>query len=240
MWLLVGFLSVYVLPVAVRAALHWKTAGGHWWLADRSSAGLLPPATPAAPARLRIYAARAVSWRGLIAVHSWIVIKPAGGAYERYDLTAWGEPIRVNGFAPDGRWFGQIPDEVYAADGAAAEAALPEIRAAITTYRYRHAGDYSAWPGPNSNTFVATVMAAVPDLAASLPPTAIGKDYPVDGRWLARTPSRTGLRLTLGGYAGLTMGWVEGVQLNLFGLVAGLDIRRPAIELPGLGRLGLR
>ena len=236
---LVFFLLVYVAPLALRAALYWRSASGQWWTADRSSANLLPPSTPDAPAAVRIYAARTVSWRGLFAVHSWVVLKPRGGAYERYDLTAWGEPIRVNGFLPDGRWFGQVPQEVLVVDGEPAEAAIPRIKAAIASYRFRHLGDYSAWPGPNSNTFVAAVMAAVPDLQASLPPTAIGKDYPVDGRWLAPTPSRTGLRLSLGGYAGITLAWVEGVQLNLLGLVAGVDLRRPAVCLPGVGRLGL-
>jgi hypothetical protein len=42
-----------------------------------------------------------------------------------------------------------------------------------------------------------------------------------------------------GGYLGLTVGWVEGVELNFFGSVLGLDIRRPALKLPGLGRLGV-
>ena len=32
---------------------------------------------------------------------------------------------------------------------------------------------------------------------------------------------------------------VEGVEVNLFTLVAGLDIRRPALKLPGLGRIGV-
>ena len=53
-----------------------------------------------------------------------------------------------------------------------------------------------------------------------------------------RTPSGTGLRLTLGGYAGVTLGWVEGIEISLMGLVAGLDLRRPALKLPGLGRIG--
>ena len=38
---------------------------------------------------------------------------------------------------------------------------------------------------------------------------------------------------------GLTIGWVEGLELNLFGGVLGLDIRRPALKFPGVGRLGL-
>ena len=53
------------------------------------------------------------------------------------------------------------------------------------------------------------------------------------------TPSGTGIRLSLRGYAGLTLGWVEGVEINLLGAVAGFDLRRPALKLPGWGRLGL-
>ncbi len=113
------------------------------------------------------------------------------------------------------------------------------MQAAIAGYAWRHLGDYRAWPGPNSNTFVAAILDAVPEARAVLPPLAIGKDFPYDGRWLRPTASRTGFRIALGGYAGLTVAWVEGIELNLFGLVAGLDLRRPAIKLPGLGRFGL-
>ena len=48
------------------------------------------------------------------------------------------------------------------------------------------------------------------------------------------TPSTTGVRLTLDGYFGLTLGWVEGFEINL-GAVLGLDLRRPTIKLPGIG-----
>lgn len=37
----------------------------------------------------------------------------------------------------------------------------------------------------------------------------------------------------------MTIGWVEGFEINFFGAVLGIDIRRPALELPGLGRLGV-
>jgi hypothetical protein len=79
----------------------------------------------------------------------------------------------------------------------------------------------------------------VPGVAASLPPAALGKDYPYDGRWLRPTASGTGFRLTLGGYAGLTVGWVEGIEVSILGAVAGLDLRRPALKLPDLGRIGM-
>jgi hypothetical protein len=35
------------------------------------------------------------------------------------------------------------------------------------------------------------------------------------------------------------LGWVEGVEVNFFGLVAGLDLQHPAVKLPGFGRVGL-
>ncbi|MGG5810029.1 DUF3750 domain-containing protein [Falsiroseomonas sp. CW058] len=236
------FALLYLLPLGIAAILHQSTGiGAEWWSADRSSAGHLPPAARHAPAVVRVFAAPTVRWRGIFAVHSWVVLKPEGAAaYTRYDYTAWGEPIRVNGFEADGRWFGRSPEVIFAADGDAAAAMIPRMQAAIDAYAWRHRGDYRAWPGPNSNTFVAAVLDAVPDAGATLPPTAIGKDYPYDGRWVRRTASGTGIRLSLGGYAGLTLGWVEGVEVNILGGVAGFDIRRPALKLPGLGRLGLR
>ncbi len=234
------FLALFCAPIAFRAALYWRVPSLDWRSADRSSAGLLPPAAGNRDAAVRIFAARTVSWRGIFAVHSWIVLKnPGASAYERYDLTAWGDPIRRDGFDPDGRWFGEAPELVFAADGAAAEALIGRMRDAIAIYRYRNRGDYRAWPGPNSNTFVATILAAVPEAAATLPPNAIGKDYPIDQAIFGWAPSRTGFRLSFGGYTGLTLAWVEGIEVNILGGVIGLDFRRPGIKLPAVGRVGL-
>ncbi|MBV9565637.1 MAG: DUF3750 domain-containing protein, partial [Bradyrhizobium sp.] len=47
------------------------------------------------------------------------------------------------------------------------------------------------------------------------------------------------LFVSLGGYLGLTIGWIEGVELNFFGAVLGFDLRRPALKLPGTDRLGM-
>lgn len=239
---LVLFALLYLLPLGIAAARYAADGtAAHWRTADRSSTGLLPTPARNPDAVVRVFSAQTVRWRGIFASHSWIVFKPQDGAsYTRYDYTAWGTlPIRANGFEPDGRWFGRVPEVVYAADGDTAAALLPDIEAAIAGYAWRNAGDYKAWPGPNSNTFIAAVMDAVPRMRATLPPTAIGKDYPYDRKWLRLTSSRTGLRLTLGGYAGITIGWVEGIEVNILGAVAGVDIRRPALKLPGLGRFGV-
>lgn len=235
------FVLFYLAPLGVSALRHsFVGIGADWWQADRGSIGHLPPAASHTPAVVRIFAAPTVRWRGIFAVHSWIVVKPEGAdRYTRYDYTAWGEPIRVNGFIPDGRWFGRAPEVVFAADGEAAAALIPRMQEAVASYQWRHLGDYRVWPGPNSNTFVAAVLAAVPEAGAVLPPTAIGKDFPHDGRWLRPTASRTGFSLTLGGVFVVTLGWVEGIELGLLGAVSGIDIRRPALKLPGLGRIGM-
>jgi hypothetical protein len=244
-FLLKAFLSLfgllYVLPLGIAALLYWADGSGAGWrTADRSSIGVLPSPAQHPAAVVRIFSAQTVRWRGILASHSWIVFKAQGAAaYTRYDYTAWGEwPIRVNGFEPDGRWFGRTPQIVFAADGDAAVTLVPKIQAAVAQYNWRNPGDYQAWPGPNSNTFISAIMDAVPEMQATLPPTAIGKDYPYDGRWFRPTPSGTGVRLTLGGYGGLTIGWIEGIEINILGAVAGIDLRRPAVKLPGLGRFG--
>lgn len=240
--LLTAISSLVLLPLLASAGIYCLTARNlDWRSADRSSAGLLPAPAQTPEAVVRVLSARTVSWRGIVATHAWIVIKDqAALRYERFDYTAWGAPIWKDRFVPDGRWFGSVPQVVFAADGAEAVRMIPLIREFIRNYRYSRPGDYRLWPGPNSNTFVAAIMHSVPGMTASLPPTAIGKDFPYDGRWLALTPSRTGLRLNAGGYCGVTLGWHEGLELNLLGAVVGLDVRRPALKLPGLGRVGLR
>jgi hypothetical protein len=238
---LIVFLLLVFVPIAASATRYlWSGDGrGNWQTADRSSAGLLPPAASQREAIIRVFAARTVRWRSIFAVHTWIVVKERGApSYTRYDYTAWGEPIRTNGFVPDGRWFGAMPETVVALDGERAEALIPKIRYVVENYKFRSYGDYSAWPGPNSNTFVQAALDSVPELTAVLPPTAIGKDFPYSGRWLGVTSSGTGVYASLAGYVGVIAGWVEGFELNLLGAVIGIDIRRPALKLPGIGRLG--
>lgn len=239
--LVAGFLIAFAAPIAAHSVVHWSRGGAeNWSTANWSSTGRLPAASAHEPAMVRILAARTGRWRGNFAVHTWIVLKERGAtSYQRYDKVGWGRPIRLNDYPPDGLWFSNPYDPVFAADGEAAEKLIPQIRAAIAAYPFTERGSYNAWPGPNSNTFVSCVLARVPDIAAALPPTAIGKDYPCDGSWYGLTPSRTGFRLTFGGYGGIALGWVEGFEINIAGAVAGLDIRRPAIKLPGFGRVGM-
>ena len=57
-------------------------------------------------------------------------------------------------------------------EGPAAEALIPKIRPPWRAIPTTASGDYSVWPGPNSNSFVAYVLAAIPEAGIALPPTA--------------------------------------------------------------------
>ena len=122
--------------------------------------------------------------------------------------------------------------------GAQAAALIPRVKAAIADYSYNNFGDYRIWPGPNSNTFTATVLRAVPELEVTLPPNAVGKDFRAHP-YLGWTDSGTGIEASLWGLLGIKLGWIEGIELNFLGLVAGLDLRRPGVKLPGFGRIGI-
>jgi hypothetical protein len=235
-----AFLAIFVLPLLTRAALYAANGGPRSWRdADWSSVGSLPPAARHPDARIIVYSGRTGGWKGVISVHSWLVLKRANAAaWTRYDVVGWGTPLRINGWAPDGRWFGNRPTVVTDLNGPEAEAVLPKIEAAVREYQFRHPGDYRMWPGPNSNSFVAAVLRTVPELRAALPSNAIGRDYRPHP-YFGLTDSRTGVEANLWGALGAKLGVVEGIEINVLGLVAGLDLRRPAVKLPGYGRIGL-
>lgn len=178
--LLLVIVGLFLLPLGAHA-LWWslrEDVAPNYRQADWSSASLLPLPATAPDAIVAVYAARVGRWRGIFAHHTWVVVKEAGAdRYTRYDKVGWGSPVRTNGWAPDGRWFGNAPQPIVLIEGEAAQGLIPQIQAAVASYPYRVSGDYHAWPGPNSNTFVAHVMRSVPELGAALPPTALGKNW---------------------------------------------------------------
>ena len=54
---------------------------------------------------------------------------------------------------------------------------------------------------------------------------------------MSTTPSGTGIQLSLLGVLGVLYGPDEGLELNVLGLVTGIDLRHPALKLPGIGRV---
>jgi hypothetical protein len=220
-----------------------ERAGQSWWELRRDSSGQAPePATTQDPV-VQVYAARAVGWRGVLAVHSWVALKPGGAAaYTRYEVMGWGvgngaPAIRVNRTGPDNFWFGSRPELLVDRRGEGVDELITRLEAAVRAYPYP--ASYRTWPGPNSNTFTAYLGRAVPELRLDLPSTAIGKDFIPGGRPVAMTPSGTGVQLSLLGLVGVLAGAEEGLELNVLSLSFGVDVKRPALKLPVVGRLGL-
>lgn len=234
-FLLVCFIAPALASLAVRAA---GSQPGSWRNADWSSSGILPAAQADGRAAVYVMAARTGGLKGGLAVHSWIVTKAPNGGYRRYDKVGWGNPIRVNSYPADGRWYSNVPEILLELHGENAAALIPGIEDAIAAYPYAEQGDYTIWPGPNSNSFVAHVLRGVPELNTTLPPEAVGRDYRPFGDFVTVSPDWQNLELSLGGYAGFALGTLYGIEVRLAGLVFGFDISRPALKLPGFGRIG--
>lgn len=239
---LVALAVVLLLGPALVGVSGAVSLGGDWRRASRESVGRVPPAAATPEAVVQLWAARTFGWRGLFAVHTWLATKPAGAAhYDVHQVVGWtlrhrGTVVASEPDLPDRRWYDAEPVLVAERRGAAAAALIAPVLAAVASYP--HAAEYRMWPGPNSNTFVAHVLRAVPALGFEVPSTAIGKDYLAGGRAVARAPSGSGWQVSLGGLAGVLAARREGLEVNLFGAVFGLDPLAPALKLPGIGRLG--
>jgi hypothetical protein len=243
-WIVPGLLlAVVTAPVLWSVSMGSASPFQHWSEARWDSAGLAPdPATTPEPV-VQVYAARAWGWKGIFAVHTWLVMKREGaGRYDRYEVVGWGvrhgrPAVRKDMRAIDGYWAGNPPRILVDRRGPEVAALIERIEAAIATYPYPD--QYRSWPGPNSNTFTAHIARSVPALGLELPPTAIGKDFLANGNLFAPTPSGTGYQMSLLGLLGLALGRDEGLEVNLLGLTLGIDPMDLAIKLPAVGRIGL-
>ena len=214
----------------------------HWSAASTASSGQAPPASEEPAAVVQVYGARAYNWRGAFGIHTWIAAKRRGAEhYSVYQVVGWNlyrgrSVVSVSrGGAPDFLWYNARPELLLDRRGPGVDALIDRIERAVQAYPYEYR--YRVWPGPNSNTFVAFVARQVPELGLDLPPTAIGKDYLTDGQLMDRMPSGTGWQISLSGLLSLGLAREEGLEFNLLGLSAGIDVNDLALRLPGIGRL---
>jgi hypothetical protein len=231
--------ALILVPLALSIA-RGMAYDGSWRDAPRHSAGIAPDPARTPEAVVQIYTARAFNWRGYVATHPWIIVKRTGAdRFTRYEVVGWGgrQALKVNYALPDGYWYGAEPAVMAEYRGAGVDQLIDRIEAAVETYPFKD--QYRSWPGPNSNTFLAHVAREVPELRLDIPANAIGKDYRAWDAPVALAPSGTGVQLSLLGLAGVTLGVEEGVEVNVLGLNLGIDILRPALRVPGLGRIGM-
>lgn len=210
---------------------------------DRSAAPDVAPDPITHPeAMIQVCYCRTYGIRGLVAVHSWVLHKrPAAPIWERLEAIGVREgqtALRRNFRPPRFRWGGNRPRVLVELRGAAADRAIDRMEALLASYP--HERHYWGWPGPNCNSLTAAVVRSVPELRTELPALAIGKDFLPGGAVFARAPSGTGFQLSLWGLLGLTVARAEGLEINVLGLVVGVDPLDLAIKLPGIGRIGRR
>lgn len=208
-------------------------------LAGIAHAGLAPDPIKTREAVVQVYGARTLGVKGLFGVHTWVATKASNATeWTVYEVIGWrlrwsDSAVVVRTRQPDAPWFGS-PVELYADKrGSGVDALIKRIDAAAHNYPY--AKTYTLWPGPNSNTFVAWIARAVPELEVDLPATAVGKDY-LGSSIIGAAPSGSGYQLSLAGLLGVTASRIDGFEVNLLGLNFGVS--GSGVKLPLVGRIG--
>lgn len=225
--------------LALLGAVGMRATADDWRSASREPVGLAPDPALVKEAVVQVYGARAVGAKGLFGVHTWIAVKPTdAAAWTVYEVIGWRlrwseSVVVIRNRDPDGQWFGAQPELYAEKRGAQVDALIERIDRAAREYPY--AKEYTAWPGPNSNTFTAWIARAVPELEIDLPATAIGKNY-LGSSIYASAPSGSGFQVSLGGLLGVAVSGADGVELNVLGLNVGVSAN--GVKLPIVGRIG--
>lgn len=237
---------IFIILYLIGPVLLWVTGRvdlkGDYLTADRQSAHIAPSPKDHPGAIIQVYAARAFNWRGLFSVHTWVAIKqPNASYYEVFQVIGWrafqGLPAVVMGKdIPDRNWFNAKPALLLDIRGAKAQEIIPKI--ILAAQRYPYPNQYSPWPGPNSNTFTAFIGRSVPELRLVLPSNAVGKDYLGRGVYIASAPSHTGWQVSVNGLFGVLLALDEGLEVNILGLIFGINPLNVSVSLPGIGRIG--
>lgn len=174
------FKPVLVLALIVLAFYSFGSRGD-WRTASRASAGIAPDPAQTGAAVIQVYGADAWGWRGWFAIHTWVAVKRKNeDHYLIYDVIGWrgynGQTVTgVRRDIPDRYWYGAKPKLLKTHQGPAAEALIEAVDAAARSYPWSR--EYQAFPGPNSNTFVAWIGRQVPELELELPFSAIGSGF---------------------------------------------------------------
>ena len=200
------------------------------------------PALPAGAGAVVALFSAPVPRIGLIARHSWLVVRaPGESGWERWDLfenisgpLGLVSRVAVDAAGASGDMGNGASTIEWVVEGERAAAFVACLRREGPRYPARER--YTAWPGPNSNSFIDAMLRDC-GLARPMSGTAIGKDYRgLLGVSIAR--ERTGVQLETP-LVGASLGLCEGVEVHALAFTVGVDLWPPAVLLPvGDGRFG--
>ena len=174
--------SIYTMTIiSLLVFVLSNCSSGDWRTASRESAGLAPDPSSNKEAILQVYGASTYGWRGWFAIHTWVAAKRSNeDFYTVYDVVGWrgyrGKPVlQITRDIPDRYWYGAKPRILNEHRGAGTDKLIDAVDRAARAYPWK--STYKAFPGPNSNTFVAWIGKQVPELGLTLPFSAIGSGY---------------------------------------------------------------
>ena len=130
---------------------------------------------------VQVYGADVWGFRGKFAIHTWVATKGENETeYTIYQVIGWRarrgrSVVAVSEGDPARPWFGSPAVLLHDERGPGTQALVEQVRAAVDAYPFPH--EYTMWPGPNSNSFVAWIGLQVPELNLDLPTKAIGQAW---------------------------------------------------------------
>lgn len=168
----------FAMGTAALASL-WLTS----WALEPEPVGeaIAPDPRSYSDAVIQVYGANVWGLRGKFAIHTWIAIKAKNAStYTIYQVIGWrlrraGTVVSVSEGDPAKPWFGSKAILLHELYGDSADALIGRVREAVRRYPFDR--EYTMWPGPNSNSFIAWLGLEVPELGLKLPAKAVGQSW---------------------------------------------------------------
>ena len=177
----------------------------------------------------------------LVAVHLYFITSDGQEPWQRWEVwqrrnafrtppqahqKAYGH-VHLNLMAPHQGVGGGPSYPLQRWNGPEAKRLIETLRTGSATYVSRDR--YLLWPGPNSNTFVSRILADA-GIEASLPATAIGKDW--DGAFKLQTSASPPAFNFYTPLLGANLTVAESLELQLLGFSVGVHLKRREMKLP--------
>jgi len=176
-----------------------------------------------------------------VSVHLYLVVSDGEQPWQRWEVWQWRDALRqpslptqiayghvhCNLLEPLQEIGGGPSYGIQSWQGAAAEKIILALKNHGATYMSRDI--YWIWPGPNSNTYIARILAYA-GVKAVLPGTAIGKDW--DGIFRLTFSLAPFSFVFYTPILGAKLAWLETLELQFLGATLGFDFQHRILKHP--------